>query len=208
MDKGPEYSLGLVGWPLESTLSPLIHGMFLESSELRGHYSAYPLKPNEFLFGLRKIVDSGVTGLNVTYPHKTRAAANCDRLVEEASVLEAVNTLLVEDERISGYNTDVFGFRMFAEKNRLPEPFFLAGCGGAAAAASRALSLLEAEHRVFCRHPGKWNGDCECHDISDMPGLLERSSSGTLVNATPLGWSNEDGFPLIPVLFPVWSLQI
>ena len=201
MDDGTDFhSLGLVGWPLKHTLSPYIHELFLGSAGLRGVYRAYPIEPDSFLPDLYELLDSGITGLNVTYPFKTRAAEICTRLMGEAQGLKAVNTLVPENGSLAGYNTDVFGFRMFAEGNRMPEPFYIAGCGGAASAAAGALEAMGAEYRVLCRNPGEWRGAGRRHGIDELPRLLKAAAAGTLVNATTLGWSDEDDFPVGPEL--------
>ncbi|MBD3279057.1 MAG: hypothetical protein GF388_12220, partial [Candidatus Aegiribacteria sp.] len=199
MDESPDFhSLGLVGWPLKRTLSPFIHERFLESAGLKGLYKAYPIEPANFLSDLNKLLESGVTGLNVTYPYKARAAESCSRLVDEAQRLKVVNTLVPHLGNLLGYNTDVIGFRIFAQENRMPEPFYITGCGGAAAAAAQALSAMGAECSVLCRHPGEWKGNCRCYHIQELPGLLKAAGRGTLVNATTLGWNNEDVFPVEP----------
>ena len=197
-EKG-EMQLGLVGWPLEHTLSPVIHEAFLESCGLSGRYRRYPVAPPELDSRLRELFDSGVLGLNVTFPHKRRAAGICSRLAAGSgrSPLPVINTMKMEEDGIiTGYNTDTHGFSRCLEAYGLEEPFLVAGCGGGAMAVEKALIEAGASYSVFCRDAGSWAGTAEPLGLHMLEGELDRAPGGTLVNATTIGWSDDDLFPL------------
>jgi len=71
-------------------------------------YQAYPLLAIDFLHS--EVLSKGVTGFNITIPYKEQIIPYLDALSEEASAVGAVNTVKIENGRLVGYNTDVFGF--------------------------------------------------------------------------------------------------
>ncbi len=169
---------GLAGFPVGHSLSPLIHGVFMESAGIPGNYSLLSVEPEALEGTIKRLTGSSWTGLNITVPHKVSVMAHCDLLSEEAKAAGAVNTLVFQDSGVHGHNTDIQGFR--AMVSDLPWPFFVVGRGGAARAINRALP------------PGHCVLLARGEDLSGRR-LPERA---TMVNATPLGWNNEDGFPI------------
>lgn len=191
--------LGLVGWPLRRSLSPLVHRLFLEETGMAGEYGLYPLDPASLRAGVLGLAAEGLAGLNVTIPHKQAALRLCDRLDRTALAAGAVNTLSFLRGEVAGANTDAAGFRRTVEELALPGPFLLAGGGGAALAAAAALAEMGLAHRVFCRRPGtNPRGTVRGEGMDLLEEALRGLASGTLVNATPLGWADGDSFPVEP----------
>jgi shikimate dehydrogenase len=178
----------------------MIHGCFLRSTGIRGEYLEYPVRRNELAAKLENLLDQGVLGLNVTFPHKKAAADICQWLDDEARATGSVNTISYFDGVVRGYNTDVLGFRCLMEHFSLGEPFLVAGCGGAARAVERAVTGMGMECLVFCREPSEWEGSSRAQDLDALSKRLKVSSHGTVVNATTLGWKDSDDFPLEPAL--------
>ncbi|MFZ1041305.1 MAG: shikimate dehydrogenase [Anaerolineales bacterium] len=105
--------LGLVGYPLEHSLSPKIHSAALKLSGLRGDYSLFPISPDDKqgLEDLLARVRSGeITGLNVTIPHKQNVISCLDELTSTAKAIGAVNTIYCHNNKLVGDNTDADGF--------------------------------------------------------------------------------------------------
>jgi len=125
---------GLIGYPLCSTLSPKIHNAAFKNLGLRGIYLPLPIKSEnltDFMKGLR---DKNFRGLNVTIPYKEKVLDLIDRISPEAEQVMAVNTLVIENRRVTGHNTDLDGFRgSLAEKGiRVAgRKVLLIGSGGA-----------------------------------------------------------------------------
>lgn len=190
------YRFGLVGWPLQFSLSPLIHKEFFRSTGLSGEYGAYSVSPEGFTETVSELLGSGITGLNVTCPHKPAAAGMCDELEGQARDLKVINTLRKVNGHITGYNTDVYGFSRFIDECNLPEPFFLTGSGSAALAADHVLHERCLEYELFCRDPGKWSGFTPARKLNELNDSLKHTGAGTVVNATTLGWKDDDIFPL------------
>ncbi len=138
---------GVVGWPVGHSLSPRLHGFWLDRHGIDGAYLPLAIAPEHFESALRGLVDSGFRGVNLTIPHKQAALALCDQVTPLAARIGAVNTLVFEDGRLKGSNTDAFGF-LENLRHGAPTwkptagPVLILGAGGAARAA--AVALLDA----------------------------------------------------------------
>jgi shikimate dehydrogenase len=194
-EDGGYFRLGLVGWPLGHSLSPRIHECFLRANCLQGDYSLYPVEPERFGSKVPQLLRSGVTGLNVTFPHKARASEICDDVVTDTA-RPAVNTVCISGDTITGYNTDTYGFGCYIDRFDLEEPFFVVGSGGAALAVDGLLSRRGLSCRIFCRDTAGWGGFAAAESIAGLQSSVGSQRRGTLVNATTLGWRDEDPFPV------------
>jgi len=139
---------GVMGWPVAHSLSPVLHGHWLERHGIDGAYVPLAVRPEDLALAFRALPRLGFLGWNVTVPHKEAAFALLDRHDEAAARMGAVNTVLVhEDGALEGRNTDGAGFMasLLAQAPAFrPEagPAVLIGAGGAARAVATA--LLEA----------------------------------------------------------------
>jgi shikimate dehydrogenase len=140
--------LGLVGWPVTHSLSPILHQAALASTGLKGEYCLYPVDPAqpEALKSLLIKVRSGeISGLNVTIPHKQEVIKYMDEMTLAAQQIGAVNTVSMQNGRLTGDNTDSPGFLVDLQKacgntdSRLRKAIIL-GAGGSARAVVSALS--------------------------------------------------------------------
>src|SRR4051794_17247072 len=101
---------GVVGWPVQHSLSPKLHGYWLCENGIDGHFVPLPVAPADFsrtVDGLRR---AGFVGVNVTIPHKQAAFALAHTVDEAAQSTGAVNLLLFgSNGMLEGRNTDVAG---------------------------------------------------------------------------------------------------
>jgi len=135
--------VGLIGYAFHYTLSPAIHNAAFREKGMNWVYVPLPVRPGELAEALRGLKALGFRGANVTIPHKIEAAVLVDELCGEARLLGAVNTLVVEEGKLLGYNTDVEGFKLFVEERGIPvrgRAALLIGAGGAARAVALALA--------------------------------------------------------------------
>ena len=105
--------VGVLGWPLEHTLSPTIHNAAFRRMGIDCMYYAWPVAPEELGDAVRGIRALGALGANVTMPHKQAVLEYLDELSGEAQALGAVNTIQRFGGKLIGHNTDVDGFREF-----------------------------------------------------------------------------------------------
>lgn len=102
---------GVIGWPACHSLSPLIHGYWLERLNIDGVYIPLPVTPERFGEAIRGISALGFAGCNITAPHKENALRAMDEVHPLARRVGAVNTVVVRDDHsFYGLNTDVAGF--------------------------------------------------------------------------------------------------
>ncbi len=135
---------GVVGWPVAHSLSPRLHGFWLERYRIDGAYLPLPVAPEHFERALRGLADAGFRGVNLTLPHKRAGLAVCHEIEPLAERIGAVNTVVFEDGHLEGRNTDAFGFlenlRQGAPAwNAAAGPALVLGAGGAARAVAAAL---------------------------------------------------------------------
>jgi len=141
----------IVGWPVEHSRSPALHGYWLKKHHIDAHYGRLPVPPN--LAALKELVaflraTPNARGCNLTLPHKIEIMPFLDRIDPVARRIGAVNTVVKHaDGTLEGRNTDGFGF---LEALRYNAPHWLAdtgpvvvlGAGGAARAV--VASLIDA----------------------------------------------------------------
>lgn len=138
---------GVIGYPIAHSLSPRLHGHWLDSLEIDGAYLPLAIAPEHLHEAVRGLAHAGFRGLNVTVPHKRAVMALCHGVSEGARAIGAVNTLVFADGRIEGSNSDGFGFM---QNLRAAAPSWTPGAGPAvvlgAGGAARAViwSLLDA----------------------------------------------------------------
>lgn len=97
---------GVVGNPINHSLSPVLHTAFAQQFQETIHYGRLLLAPEQFDAQVRAFFDQGGCGLNITVPFKENAFALCDQLTPDAKEAGAVNTLWYADGLIWGDNTD------------------------------------------------------------------------------------------------------
>ncbi|MEM1689302.1 MAG: shikimate dehydrogenase [Candidatus Hadarchaeales archaeon] len=191
----------LIGDPVEGTLSPLIFNTAFRRLGMNAIYAAVRVPPSilsEFVFTIRR---AGIRGFNVTIPHKVAIIELLDSLNESAKEVEAVNTVVNEDGKLIGYNTDGRGALMALEKeigSVNGKRVLLLGAGGAARAvafslakagceltiANRTLSKAEALAEIISKKLGKSVGVISL----DREKLREEiSRADILVNTTSVG---------------------
>ena len=106
-------NLGLIGYPLEGSFSPIIHKTAFDYCNLSGDYSLFPVSPddNQLLKQiLNQVRGAELVGLNVTIPYKQTVISLLDELTPTAKAIGAVNTISMQNGKLTGDNTDAAGF--------------------------------------------------------------------------------------------------
>jgi shikimate dehydrogenase len=156
---------GIMGWPVAHSLSPRLHGHWLQRYGIDGAYVPLPVLPERLDQALGALPALGFAGINLTIPHKEAAVALVDRLSPAAARIGAVNTVVVEpDGTLTGDNTDGFGFIASLSASAVDwqaaaGPAVVLGAGGAARAVAAALIDAGApEVRLLNRTPDRAHG--------------------------------------------------
>ena len=204
---------GVVGWPLDHTLSPAMHNAVYQELGLDWVY--VPLAVSDEV-GLRRLIAAvrslPFVGLNVTMPYKSAVLELCDEVATAASMAGAVNTVHVAaDGRLIGYNTDGRGMleSLAVDVNFDPagKRVALVGAGGAAAAAFVALilaktgaitvvnrSLERAEELLDRMAPRAAGISLQATRIQDAEETVR--TADLVINSTPVGMRPDSGSPL------------
>jgi shikimate dehydrogenase len=216
------YHLGIIGWPLEYSLSPMIHHAALKKLGLSGDYRCFPIKPlPKGAEALRKLLDQvrkgELQGLNVTVPHKETILGELDHLTSVAERIGAVNTIFMQGTALVGDNTDQEGFLTDLETALAPVlgSALVLGAGGAARAVVDGLSGGGWKVWVAARRIDQAEGIAQSLYQAGRPAILPikldpdiirsvMAEVRLIVNATPLGmmpnvnispWPEELSFP-------------
>lgn len=209
--------LCLLGDPVAHSISPAMHNLSFQTLGLDFVYLAFPCSEGQFASTVSTLKQIGAKGFNCTMPCKRVAAELCQELSPAARLMNAVNTVIIEDGKLIGHNTDGTGFLRSAAEAGHPiigKTMTLLGSGGAASAilAQAALDGVTKIH-LFARKGNSWNliekeaaavnrtTSCRVflNELRDETALRQAvADSAILVNASSVGMSpNEDGC-LIP----------
>lgn len=101
--------IGLLGHPIEHSFSPFVQNVAFEFEKMDYIYLAFDVPPANLKSALMGVVALGMRGLNVTRPHKEKIIQHLDELSEEAATIGAINTVINDQGKLIGYNTDVTG---------------------------------------------------------------------------------------------------
>ena len=200
MITGKTRLLAVIGAPIGHSLSPIIQNAALHAAGLDYVYTALPVRADALASAVRGLRDAGIAGFNVTIPFKTEIIPLLDALSEDARRIHAVNTVVIEDGRMVGYNTDVAGFLAgFAERGiaLTGKNAVLIGAGGAARAAlwgllrsgvsSVAIGVRSVEKGAALAADFAADGDVRALSFDDAAWIAACSDADLVVQTTPLG---------------------
>lgn len=192
----------VIGWPIEHSRSPLIHGYWIRRYGVDGAYTREAVAPDDVSGFLKTLQIRGFVGCNVTVPHKEAAFAAADVTEDSARAVSAANTLWLEDGKLHAANTDTYGFMTHLEASapgwkERDAPVSILGAGGAARAI--VFGFLQAgvgEVRVFNRTRERaealaqqFGSRVTVHDWAQRESASRESAA--LVNTTSIGMNGE-----------------
>lgn len=210
MISGKTKIFGIFGYPVEHTFSPAMHNAAFKKLGVNACYVPFAVHPDKLAEAVKAIIPLGLSGLNITVPHKEKIIPFLDDLSDEARLVGAVNTIQVQNGRLIGHNTDGRGFLRSLKEQAGFEPrgkkILCVGSGGAARAVGFSLALAGADSIVFFNRDAQ-KAERLARNISDKTGCTARSLSGSsfdssaeeadcLINATSLGLRRGDAIPI------------
>lgn len=136
------YLTGLIGNPVEHSLSPEIHNFMFAETKENGIYLAFKVEKENIKKTLEVMKSLGIKGFNVTIPHKEEVLSSLDFISEEVKAIKACNTIFNNDGKLEGYNTDYLGFLKTLEEEGFQiegKNIAVLGAGGASRAILWAL---------------------------------------------------------------------
>jgi 3-dehydroquinate dehydratase/shikimate dehydrogenase len=188
---------GIIGKPIGHSLSPHIHNAALSAGQANAVYLPFEVRDvAQFLQRMvhpnTREIDWNLRGLSVTAPHKSAVMDSLDWIEPKAKEIGAVNTIVIHDDELHGYNTDADGF-VFPLKQRFPmlhdTRCAIIGAGGGARAAAWALQQEGARIEVFVRNPrDSYLLGAECHPLAGATF----ADFDIVINTSPLGTRGDE----------------
>lgn len=210
--------VGIFGDPIAHSLSPRIQNAAIEASGLDAVYVPFHVTAAQLCDAVKAIPALAIRGVNLTIPHKEAACGLVDDLDPHAQIIGAINTIVNDDGRLKGYNTDGLGL-LKALKQELDlevagKRILLLGAGGACRAALVALCQANAAwigianrtdtraQQLIAEFSTKFSGTAFAH--YQLASSLLRACDqpiDLLVNTTSVGLQGDDfGFPVVNCL--------
>lgn len=138
--------VGLIAWPVGHSLSPAMHNAAFQTLGLDWVYLPLPVQSDSLESALRGLVALNFKGCNISVPHKVDAVKFLDEKSESVAVMGAVNTIKIDDGKLTGSNTDSDGFIQSIRSSGVElegKRVFIIGAGGVARAAVYGLSKIK-----------------------------------------------------------------
>ena len=189
----------VIGDPIEHSLSPQIHGFWLEATGIEADYRRHRVSRAELADYVRdRLADPDWRGANVTMPLKLDALVLADESTDRAAAAGATNLLVPKDGKLLAANTDVGAIARLIERQREAgrsvDRVTLLGNGGAARAVLVACKLLNIHQvRIQARDLGEATKLAVEFGLEVGPRQLTHPIEGDLlINATPLGMTDRE----------------
>ncbi|GAB4269101.1 MAG: shikimate dehydrogenase [Candidatus Rifleibacteriota bacterium] len=193
---------GIIGDPVENSLSPLIWNSAFRAEALDSVYIPFKVSESHIEKAIMGLQSLNVCGINVTMPHKNSVARLCSKLNSPADQLQAVNTVRFSRDEIEGWNTDASGFSRLLSQMEMPEIVTVLGSGSSSRAILWALSRQNVKKifqisRKSVKKPEFINPEIFYENLAWNFGNFAAaiSDSGMIINTTPLGWNISDKLP-------------
>lgn len=187
--------LCVIGDPIGHSLSPLLQNTMLDVLNEDALYLAIPVRAGglqDFVAAARTI---GITGFNLTMPHKENILPMLSTMTPEATACQSVNTVRIRDGQLEGHSTDGMGFRRSIQTLGWDFPgntVTILGAGGAAKSVAitakntgakqvRVVNRTLSRGQALCRRESRMTA----YPLSQLPQLLP--DTDILINATPIG---------------------
>lgn len=195
----------VLGFPVSHSLSPKLHGWWLEKYGIDGAYTSMAVDVSNLKDAFKLLGDRGFKGCNLTLPLKESALSMMDDHDESCLMSGAVNTVVINNGRLHGYNSDGFGFAESLKAQQADwrgDKVVILGTGGAARGIIASLRGAGAKHFALVnRTPEKadkiakaFKLDCDVHPWEQRHEALKDAT--LLVNCSNLGMKGQERLDL------------
>ena len=214
---GKTQLIGLIGWPVSHSLSPIIHNAAARALAIDWVYVPLPVAPAHLETAVHGLSALGFQGVNVTIPHKQTVIPLLHSLQPGAQAIGAVNTIVIRDGNYRGYNTDWLGFLSDLQAMGIPlaqRDCLILGAGGSARAVAYALAQAKGIVHVLARRPSSaqqliddlapFCADVrfKAYDLTTLPDLINQTVAPLIINTTPVGMTPHHQHSIWPDTLP------
>lgn len=186
---------GIIGTPIEHTLSPQMHSFIAEKCGIDMTYEVFDVTPEKLHENIKKFKTDGFSGFNITSPHKIEIMKELDEIRDDAVRMNSVNTIVEKSGKWYGYNTDGDGFcqSLIVEDCEIKgKNILVMGAGGSARSICYKLAEYGANSITITARTQK-----KIHIIGEMVkkysdtkffDVLDKTKEyDIIINTTPLG---------------------
>ena len=184
---------GIIGHPVSKSLSPIMHNAAIKHLGIDAEYKLFDIDPedSEELANFCYESDlNGIKGFSVTMPYKLAIMTYMDQYDPLAKAVGSVNTVINEDSKLIGYNTDAMGaIKALQEKtNLIGKKVLVMGAGGAARSIAHGLKDFQSEIYIYNRTIEKAEELAKEFEVEaiDLP-RVQTADFDIIINATPVG---------------------
>tara|TARA_B100001248_G_scaffold236355_1_gene199694 strand:+ start:1905 stop:2696 length:792 start_codon:yes stop_codon:yes gene_type:complete len=185
----------VIGNPINHSLSPLLHNYWIKKNNINAEYFKKELTLNKLEEFINDIRQEKISGANITIPFKKSIIPYLDILSPEAEKSQSVNTIALKDNKLVGYNTDIFGFEQAIKKLNFSvkeKKVFILGAGGVVPSIILALKNMNASKiNVSNRTKEKALDLKKRYEKIGVLNWGEIPEFDLIINATSLGLKNE-----------------
>ena len=181
----------VIGNPIEHSLSPRLHNYWINQNKIKAIYDKKLINEKEIKDIIFQIKSGDITGVNVTVPFKKSVIPHLEKLSPEANASQSVNTIYLEDNKITGHNTDIAGFELSLRYHKYDvkdKKVLILGAGGVAPSIILGLKKMSASQIMLCnRTKSKAENLKKIYDYLDIVNWGDMPEFDMIVNATSVG---------------------
>lgn len=183
---------GLLGEKLGHSLSPIIHSIALEKNTISGSYNLFEVNKDDLMNVISSLKTLNIKGVNVTIPYKIDIIKYLDNISNEARDIGAVNTILINNKKSIGYNTDYFGFGMLLNKFNIKvkgKIITVLGTGGASKAIAQYVLDKGCKQVIFVTRNIKNANNSISNKVKyiEYKNIKFINDKSIIINCTPVG---------------------
>ncbi|MDB3959628.1 shikimate dehydrogenase [Candidatus Pelagibacter sp.] len=190
----------VIGNPIEHSLSPMLHNYWINENNINALYEKHKLDENDLRDLFFQVKEKKIDGINVTVPFKRAVIPYLDQLTNEAVKTQSVNTIYLNQNKLTGHNTDIIGFKKSIKNFKYDlnnKEVFILGAGGVVPSIIFALIQMGVT-KIIVSNRTKEKAD----NLKNLFQNIEILNWGKIpnfdmiVNATSVGLKKEDNINL------------
>ncbi len=181
----------VIGNPIEHSLSPRLHNYWINQNKIKAIYDKKLINEKGIKDIIFQIKTGDITGVNVTVPFKKSVIPYLEKLSPEANASQSVNTIYLEDNKITGHNTDIAGFELSLRYHKYDvkdKKVLILGAGGVAPSIILSLKKMNASQIILCnRTKSRAENLKKIYNYLDVVNWGDIPEFDMIVNATSVG---------------------
>ncbi len=190
----------VIGNPIEHSLSPKLHNYWIKKNNINAIYEKQKLDQQDIENLILKVKEKKIRGINVTVPFKKTVIQFLDQLSPEAEKTQSVNTIHMDNNRIIGHNTDIYGFELGIRNSAFvvkDKKVLILGAGGVVPSIIFALNKMQVSEIIISNRTKN-----KAEKLKNMFEYIKIVNWGyvpefdLIINATSIGLKENDEITL------------